>query len=161
MGSKGNSKGLYIFFYLSFEVALFSNIIFFCCQDKIDNDIKEDFKVLPNQNCQEKIIDNAFKYENMKEVDRQDRIIIENSNLQVSNTIKDSTQDLNKLDFSAKYSTEDVPKKIPSITKASPVKLFAENTDVDKVTVFKFSVLLKLFIELIVESIVYILKLDD
>lgn len=93
----------------------------------------------------------------MKEVDRRDKIIIENFNLQVSNTIKDSVQDLNKLDFSAKYSTEDVPKEVPSITKASPVKLFAENTDVDKVTVFKFSVLLKLFIELIVESIVYIL----
>ncbi|XP_016664020.1 uncharacterized protein LOC100570902 isoform X2 [Acyrthosiphon pisum] len=101
-------------------------------QDKIDNGIKEDFQVLSNQNCQEKIVDNAFKHENMKEVDRFDKIIIENSNLQVFSTINDSIQDLNKLDFSEKYTTENVPKKVPLFTKASPVKLFAENADVDK-----------------------------
>jgi len=119
-------------------VPLYFNIIFFCCQDKIDNNIKEDFKVLSNQNCQEKIVDNALKHENTNEVDK---IIIENSNLQGSST--DSMQRLNKLDFSEKYTTEDVPKKVPLITKASPVKLFAESADVDKVIVFKFTVLLK------------------
>lgn len=81
----------------------------------------------------------------MKEVDRCDKIIIENSKLQVSSTINDSIQDLNKLDFSEKCTTEDVPKKVPLITKASPVKLFAESADVNKVIVFKCTVLLKLF----------------
>jgi len=77
----------------------------------------------------------------MKEVDRCDKIIIENSNLQVSST--DSMQNVHtQLDFSEKYTTEDVPKKVPLITKASPVKLSAESVDVDKVIVFKFTVLL-------------------
>lgn len=132
---------------------LFFNIIFFCCQAKIDIDIKEDFKVVSNQNCQEKIVDDTFEHKNLKEVDKCDKMIIANSNFQVSSTINDSIQDLNKLDFSEKYTTEDVPKNVPLITKVSPVKLLTENTDVDKVIVFKFTILNTiLFIELIDES---------
>lgn len=121
---------------------LFFNIIFFCCQAKIDIDIKEDFKVISNQNCQEKIVDDAFEHKNLKEVDKCDKMIIANSNFQVSSTINDSIQDLNKLDFSEKYTTENVPKKVPLITKPSPVKLLTENIDVDEVIVFKFTILL-------------------
>ncbi|XP_022174184.1 uncharacterized protein LOC111036467 [Myzus persicae] len=99
-------------------------------QDKIDNDYKEDFKVLSNQSCQEKCLDNAFNHEHLKEIDRCDKII-EHSNSQDSSNTKDFVQNLNKLDSSEKR-TEDVAKKVPLITKASPVKLFAENTDVDK-----------------------------
>ena len=95
---------------------IFLTFFSFFCQDKIGNDIKEDFKVLLNHNCQEKLIDNAFIHENLKEVDKCETISIEHFNLQVSNTTKDSIQNLNKLDFSAKYTTN-VPNKVPIITK--------------------------------------------
>jgi len=90
-------------------------------------------------------LDNAIKYENLKEVNRCDNIIVENSNFQVSNTTKDTIKSLDKSDFSAKYTTEDNPKQIPLFTKASPVKLFAENTDVTKVMVFKLTVIIQYF----------------
>lgn len=121
------------------ECLYFVTQFFFCKQNKIDDDIKEDFKVLSNRNCQENFVDNAIKHENLKEVDRCNNIIIENSNFQVSNTSKDTIKNLDKFDFSAKYATEDIPKQIPLFTKASPVKLFVENTDVNKVIVFKLS----------------------
>lgn len=122
-------------FFFKLEVPLFLTLFSFCWQDKIDNDYKEDFKVLSNQSCQEKCLDNAFNHEHLKEIDRCDKII-EHSNSQDSSNTKDFVQNLNKLDSSEKR-TEDVAKKVPLITKASPVKLFAENTDVDKVIIFE------------------------
>ncbi|XP_025207360.1 uncharacterized protein LOC112603143 [Melanaphis sacchari] len=100
--------------------------------DELDNDFIEDSKVLSNQNCQEELLNNSFKHNNLKEADRCDKISIEESNLKVQNITKVSIQNLNKLDFSSKCVTENVPEKVPLITKASPVQLFAENTDVHK-----------------------------
>jgi len=130
-------KPIRILFKLS---RLYILIVFsFFHQDKIDNAIKEDFKVLSNKNCQGKLLDDAFKYRDLKVDDSYDRISIEKPNTKVTNTTKDSIQNLNKSDFSVKYTTENVIQKGPLIAKA---KLFAKNTDIHKVIFFKFIVVI-------------------
>ncbi|CAH1721204.1 unnamed protein product [Aphis gossypii] len=94
-------------------------------RDKLDTDFKE---VSSNQNCQEKLLNNASKHDNLKEEDKCHKISIEDFNLKVPNTTKVSIQNTNKLDLSSEYITENVPKK----SKASPVQLFVENTAVHK-----------------------------
>lgn len=103
----------------------------FSCQDKLDIDFKE---VSSNRNCQEKLLNNASKYDNLKEEDKCSKISIKDSNLKVPNTTKVSIQNTNKLDLSSEYITENVPKK----SKTSPVQLFVENTAVHKVIIFNF-----------------------
>ncbi|XP_026818761.1 uncharacterized protein LOC113557436 [Rhopalosiphum maidis] len=98
-------------------------------QDKLDNGLK----VLSNQYYQEKLLNDAFKHDHLKEVDRCNKINIKESNLKVLNTTKVSIQNLNKLESTSNYITENVPKIAPSITKALPIQLSAENTDVHKV----------------------------
>jgi len=107
----------------------------FSCQDKLDTDFKE---VSSNQNCQEKLLSNASKHNNLKEEDKCYKISIEDSNLKVPNTTKVSIQNTNKLDLSSEYITKNVPKK----SKASPVQLFAENTAVHKVIIFNFTAII-------------------
>ncbi|XP_060834968.1 uncharacterized protein LOC132917967 [Rhopalosiphum padi] len=98
-------------------------------QDKLDNG----FKVLSNQYYQEKLLNDSFKHDQLKEVDRYDKISIKESNFKVPNTTKVSIQNLNKLESKSTYLTENVPKIAPLITKALPIQLSAENTDVHKV----------------------------
>lgn len=110
----------------------------FSCQDKLDNG----FKVLSNQYYQEKLLNDSFKHDQLKEVDRCDKISIKESNFKVPNTTKVSIQNLNKLESKSTYLTENVPKIAPLITKALPIQLSAENTDVHKVIIFKFIVII-------------------
>uniref|UniRef100_A0A2S2NF48 Uncharacterized protein n=1 Tax=Schizaphis graminum TaxID=13262 RepID=A0A2S2NF48_SCHGA len=98
-------------------------------QDKLDNG----FKVLSNQDYQEKLLNDAFKHDHLKEIDRCDKISVKESNFKVPNTTEVSVQNLNKLESTSTYITENVPKIAPLITKASPIQLSAENTDVHKV----------------------------
>jgi hypothetical protein len=127
------STYIYIFLTLFKSKCLYFLILFsFFCQDKLDNG----FKVLSNQYYQEKLLNDSFKHDQLKEVDRCDKISIKESNFKVPNTTKVSIQNLNKLESKSTYLTENVPKIAPLITKALPIQLSAENTDVHKVIIF-------------------------